>query len=244
MKYLIIILSIVCTASVISFFFFFPEKQPLKSDTVVSINGRPLTRQAIQEYKDKDIHHGENADFISEMITKQLLIEEAQRLDIDKEPGFRSALKTFYEHSLIKIVLERVEQDIEIDITEDEVNRYINSFGKIYSFFTYTTTESVTGEVIKTQGKLYSSPFEELGGHVQYVLASLQPGESAISYITGNERLGIYLEKVEGESIPPDNLSRDNIREQLRRIKVEAEVNSWIQDLRDQASITYNTTQE
>lgn len=244
MKYLIIIFSIISAASVISFFFFFSTQQPPASETVVSINGYPLTRQVIQKYKDKDIHHGDNADFISEMITKQLLIAEAQRLGIDKEPSFRAALKTFYEHSLIKIVLDRVEKDTQVSITEEEVDRYINSFGKIYTFYTYNTSETVKGEIIKTEGKLYSSRFDDLGDHVQYVLASLRPGDSAISYITGNEKLAVYLEKIEGESNPSHNLSRKKIKEQLRRIKVEAAVNSWIQDLRDNASITYNTTQE
>ncbi len=244
MKYLLIILAIIGFATLATFVAIWPEQQEDTGDTVVTINGRPLTRQDILDYKDKDMRHGEDEDVINEIITKKLLIEEAQRLNIDKEAGFRSALKTFYEHSLIKILTERTSQGISVEITEQEIDSFIHSFGKTFTFYTLKTTGKVSPQIIKAQGNEYISPFEDLSGELQQILAVMQPGETATTFITGNDEMAVYLEDVKGGGKSSQNIDREHIRQQLLQTKIEKHLNTWIEELRSQASITYHTTQE
>ncbi len=244
MKYLLIILAIIGVATLATFIAIWPEQQEENGDTVVTINGRPLTRQDILDYKDKDMRHGQDEDVINEIITKKLLIEEAQRLNIDKEPDFRSSLKTFYEHSLIKILMERINQEISAEITEQEIDSFIHSFGKTFTFYTLKTSAEESPQTVKNQGRKYISSFDDLSGELQQILAVMQPGETATTFITGNEKMAIYLEEVKGDGKSSQNIDRTQIRQQLLQTKIENHLNTWIEDLRSEASITYHTTQE
>ncbi|MEE4242991.1 MAG: hypothetical protein V2I36_16130 [Desulfopila sp.] len=244
MRYLLIILAIVGAATLATIIAMLPKDAPENNDAVVTINGRVLTRAEIQDYRGLDKHHGEDEDFINEIITKQLLITEAQRLNIDKEPGFRLALKIFYEHSLIKLLMERVNNDIEVDVSDAEVDSYLSSFGKTFTFYTMQTSATASPEVIKSKGKHYSSLFDDLSGELQQTLAAMQPGETRTTFVTGNDKMMVYLESVSGESTNGQNFDRDFLRRQLKQAKTETQVNAWIDDLRAKASITYHKTEE
>ncbi len=221
MKYLFIILSIVSAATIATLVLVWPEKQVNTDNTVVVVNGYSLTREAIQDYKDKSQHHGDQEDFIDEAITKQLLIAEAQRLNIDKEASFRLELKTFYEHSLIKILMERMHDEMTVEVTDDEVDHYLSSFGKTYTFYTMKTSSPVKGEEIKTRGKKYTKPFDELGKQLQQVLTGLKPGQSTMGFVTGSEKYAVYLEDISGETSKIQHLNRDIIRQMLIQSKEE-----------------------
>jgi len=240
MKYLFIILSIICAATIATLLFVWPDKKENTENVVVVVNGYALTREAIQFYKDKSQHHGDQQDFIDEAITKQLLIAEAQRLNIDKNPNFRLELKDFYEHSLIKILMERVHKDLTVEVTDQEVDHYLNSFGKEYTFYTIKTSTTLTSDEIKSKGEKSIELFEDLGQQLQQTLAELKPGQSTIGFVTGSEKYAVYLEKVSGETGETPHFNRDTIRQIIQQSKEETQTNNWIENLRQQASITFN----
>ncbi len=242
MKYLFTILAIICATTIATLLFIWPDKQEENTENVVVVvNGHALTREAIQFYKDKSQHHGEQDDFIDEAITKQLLIAEAQRLNIDKNPSFRLELKEFYEHSLIKILMERVHNDLTVEVTDQEIDHYLNSFGKEFTFYTMKTSTTLTSEEIKSNGEKSTELFEDLGQQLQQTLAELEPGQSAIGFVTGSEKYAVYLENVSGEpGETPPYYNRDTIRQLIKQSKEETKTNNWIENLRQQASITFN----
>lgn len=240
MKYLFIILFIVTATTVATLFVVWPEKQNNPDNVVVVVNGHALTREAIQYYKDKTQHHGAQEDFINEAITKQLLIAEAQRLKIDTEENFRHELKAFYEHSLIKILMERVHKELIVEVTDQEIDDYLNSFGKIYTFYTMKTSAPVSFDKIKEQGTKHIEPFEELSKPLQQTLAGLRQGQSTMGFVTGNEKFAVYLEVVTGQTKEIPQLDRDIIRQLLLQSKEETQTNNWIENLRRQAAITFN----
>ena len=243
MKYIFTIIAIFCLATICAVLILWPRQSAIPEDTVVIVNGQPLTRKAIREYQTKDSHHGNNEEAISGIITKHLLIAEAQRQGIDKEADFRFALKTFYEHSLIKILMERIEKDLTVQVSEEEVQNYLHAFGKTYTFYTYNTSRDIPIEQIKTMGIRHRQPFNDLAAHIQRTIVSLNPGDSEVVALTGNERLLLYLEAVDGETKIPENLDSSYVKEDLRQAKIETEVNHWIENLRKNASITYTTNQ-
>jgi hypothetical protein len=244
MRYLLIILSIVGAVTLATFFAILPEDRPESDDAVVTINGRVLGRAEIQDYRGVNKHHGEDDDFVDEIITKQILIAEAQRLNIDREPGFRLALKNFYEHSLIKILMERVNEDIKVEVSDEEVERYLDSFGKTYTFYTMQATGEISPETIQTQGTRYVALFDNLSGALQQTLASMQPNEMRTTFATGNAKMAVYLDTIAGESTDGQNFDRDFLRQQLVQTKTEVQINAWIDNLRANASITYHNTEE
>lgn len=244
MKYLIIILCILCAVTVATTVIIWPEGQRLADEGVVTINDRVLTRQDILDYKDRTAHHGSDNDFIDEIITKQLLIAEAQRQKIDKERTFRLSLKTFYEHSLIKILMERVTASMEAQVTDAEVEEYLQSFGKTFTFYTLESDGETFPDTIIKEGTHYSTRFDNLSGQLQQTLAGMEPGQTTTTYVTGNEKIAVYLEKISGLTKHSQDFDKKKIRKQLLQAKIEKQVNSWIEELRQQASITYNTSRE
>lgn len=244
MKYLIAILCILTALTLVTIVIIWPEGRTHPDEGVVTINNHTLTRQDILDYKDSTTHHGSNDEFIDEIITKQLLIAEAQRRKIDKERAFRLALKTFYEHSLIKILMERVTTSIEAEITDAEVENYLTSFGKTFTFYTLQTDGKTTLDTIMAEGKRYSTKFDNLSGQLQQALAGMEPGETTTTFVTGNEKIAIHLEKIGGATSESQNFDKEMIRKKLRQTKIEKQVNSWIEELREQATITYNTSRE
>ena len=244
MRYLLIILAIIGAATLATIFAILPENTPESDDAVVTINGRVLGRAELQDYRGMNTHHGEDDDFVDEIITKQILIAEAQRLNIDREPGFRLALKNFYEHSLIKILMERVNEDINVEVSDAEVESYLDSFGKTYSFYTMQSTGETSPETIKAQGTQYVALFDNLSGALQQTLATMQPSEIRTTFATGNAKMAVYLETIEGESTGSHIFDREFLRQQLMQTKTEVQINAWIDNLRANASITYHNTEE
>ncbi len=244
MRYLLIILAILCAATVITFFVILPEPQKAENDAVVTINGKTLTREELQNYKENAPLHGTNEEFLDKLITKQLLIAEAQRRNIDKEADFRKALKTFYEHSLIKILMERVNQDVDITVTDEEVERFAGSYGKTFTFYSLPITEPTDAEVIKAKGTRHTELFDDLGATLQQTLAAMQVNETAETFMTSNEKIAVFLEDIQGQSVSSGEIDKEAIKQKLTEEKLEEQLEIWMEELRKEASITYHNTQE
>ncbi|MDO9325198.1 MAG: hypothetical protein Q7T80_09615 [Methanoregula sp.] len=213
-------------------------------DILVTINGHDISRTDMQEEGRTGSHHGSNSDFIDSLITKQLLIEEAQKLGIDKEPSFRKELKEYYEQSLIKVLMERENTSLQVQVSDKEVDNYLNSFGRTYTFMRLKTMEPPSVESLKKQGMVHSARFEDLSENLQLVIASLKPGEMAMEFETGNENYAVLLEKIEGTTGRPASIDPIKVRKTLAEHKRRQQINNWINDLRKKASVTIHKQKE
>ncbi|MDJ0622667.1 MAG: hypothetical protein QNJ17_06860 [Desulfocapsaceae bacterium] len=245
MKYLIIIIGLFSALTAVTLLILvWPDDDNSQNDPIVTINGQPLTRQKIADVKNDANHSESDADNISELITKHLLISEAQRRKLDREPTFRLALKNFYEQSLIDTLLQQVKEEIETETTAAEVDTYLQSYGRIFTFYTLKTSGSVNQSKIKSLGTKYITRFDDLDLSLRHALATMQPGETTTALSSQDERIAIYLEAIQGEPVESQNYDIDLIREQIHQMKIERQVNSWVENLRNKAEITYHTNQE
>jgi len=244
MRYLLIILAILCVATIVTFFTILPEPQQESSDAVVTVNGKTLTRVELQNYKENSPLHDTNSEFLNKLITKQLLIAEAQRRNIDKEADFRKALKTFYEHSLIKILMERVNQDVDITVTDEEVEQFASAYGKTFIFYSLPINEPTDSETIKSKGTRHTELFDDLGAALQQTLAAMQINEMTETFMTSNEKIAVYLEGIQGESNATVEIDREAIKYKLTEEKLEEQLEIWMEELRKEASIIYHNNRE
>ena len=244
MKYLVIILTIILAITAASFLFVWPDQPKGKKDVVVTINGHDITRSDIQEEGAKGSHHESSGDFLNSIITRQLLIQEAQKQAIDKEPSFRRELKDYYEQSLIKVLTERKYASTQVQVADREVENFLGSFGKTYTFRLLKTREPLTVDFLKKNGILHSALFEDLSENLQLILANLKPGEMAMEFDTGNENSAILLEKIEGTGNRSSLISPEKARKILKEHKRRQQINNWINDLRKNASITFQKQKE
>lgn len=245
MKYLIITICLFAAITAATLLILiWPEKDSSADDPIVTINGQPLTRQTIVNLKSDTSQSESNDDYISELITKHLLIREAQRRKLDKEPSFRLALKMFYEQTLIDSLLQQVKDKIETETTADEIDRYLQSYGRIFSFYTLKASGNVNQSKIKSLGTKYITRFDDLDLPLRHALANMQPGDTTTTLSSQNERMAIYLEAVEGEPKASQDHDRDHIRQQIHQIKIERQLNRWVENLRNKAEIKYHTNQD
>ena len=244
MKYLFAILTIILAISAATFFFIQPEQLKEKKDVLVTVNGHDISRADVREEGRTGSHHESSSDFLDSVVSRQLLIEEAQKLDIDKEPSFRKELKEYYEQSLINVLLERKNTSIQVQISDQEIDNYLNGFGRTYTFMLLKAAAPPSLETLKTKGQLHSVRFEDLSENIRLVLSTLKPGEMAMEFETGNENLAVLLEKIVGAAERPASIDSDKVRMTLAEHKRRQQINNWISELRKKASVTIHKQKE
>lgn len=240
MKYLYYILAIVAAATLLSLFFLWPDQQVEEKDSLFTINGQNYTRESIMSQYSNSAYHSDNtAEMIDTAISRELLIQEAQRQAIDKEPSFRASLKNYYENGLIRILLDRKNDTIEIDITDADVDRYISFLNTLVTFTRLDKIPQSEKEAAGVTGVSTTSLFDDLAMPLKLLLASLSPGSFKVKFDTGNEQYAIRLDKIEPAMKEKDPApDREEIRLFLSEYERERIINEWYSDLRNQASIT------
>lgn len=240
MKYIITIIVIICAAASVTIYFIWPEKAPDTTNVAVTVNGHNLAKNSVETAgKTNGYHSEEYADLLDSAITRELLIQEAQRQDLDKEESFRMSLKTFYEESLIKTLIDRQYSAPTTIITGAEVDTYLSYFGKTVTFSRLPVVDHklhVSAEVTVPQNEVL---FDDLAEPMKILLSCLKPGEYAVKFDTGNEEYAIRLEKVGGASETITTLpAREHVKVMLEEYKQQQQIDNWLYELRNKASIT------
>ncbi len=238
MKYLRIVFAIVLMITIATLFYMWPNRPLEKKDVLVTINGHDVSRNDIQADGFSGSYHQTGAEFLDSVITKEILINEAQKQNIDKEAKFRKELKEYYEQALIKILMERENASIQVKVSDQEVENYLNCYGKTYTFLLLKSSAPPSLSDLKKEGTPHSGRFEDLSESLQLALAGLKPGERTMEFETGNENYAILLEKIEGTTDKNIAVGKEQARKILEEHKRRQKINSWIAGLRKRASIT------
>ena len=102
------------------------SKRGRKNETAVKINSFALTadefEELFHEYEAEDTPEN-RADALNNLITRKLLLEEAQRRGLDTQKNFLRSIESFWEQSLIQLVVDQKVREIvkNITVTESEV---------------------------------------------------------------------------------------------------------------------------
>ncbi len=210
-----------------------------KTNIAVTINGHELAKTTVTEAGAKTGYHNQDyAELLDSVITRELLIQEAQNQKIDKEESFRVALKTFYEESLIKILMDRQFNLPEVAVKESEIDIYLSFYGKVVTFTRVSVTKA-SGEISSSaQGIQNEVLFDDLADSLKFLISGLTPGKHAMKFDTGSEQYAIRLDKI----ISAEEIQRIPERAQARLLleenKRQQQIDNWLKDLRNKASIT------
>lgn len=243
MKYLLTIAAIACGLTMITGYFLWPEKQLPASTIAVTVNGHALSKNAIDEEGKQHGYHNENRSAkLNSVITRELLIQEAQRLKIDQEQSFRTSLKDFYEQSLIKTLMDRKYNEITISVDESEIDHYLSLFGKKITFTRISVATDPPYTLKQEEGLKNEVIFDDLAESLQPVIAGLAPGDHIIKFDTGSERYAIRLDAVNDvEGITGQLPKRHYVKTLLEEYKRQQLIAAWLNELRNNASITIHS---
>jgi hypothetical protein len=236
MKYLFTILAFVILCSAVTLYYLLPSNLSESQDVALSINGHLFSQEQLDDQHRREGYHSEDSESsMDSLVTRQLLLDEAQRLGLDKEDAFRKALKNYYEQSLIKILVDRNLQSIAVDVSEEDIDRYISCSGKM---FTFTRIPMAKGKLLEEQSRQNSVLFDDLSESLRLVLATLLPGERIVQFETGTEVGVILLNNIETvDGFEPVVYERSSVRELLGNYQKSFEIDRWINGLRKKATI-------
>ncbi|MFH0783432.1 MAG: hypothetical protein V2B20_15970 [Pseudomonadota bacterium] len=246
MKYLYIILTIIGLATILTLFFVFPEKRAPLKDIAISINGHDFVKETVTaEGKKYGYHSDQQSELFDTLITKELLIQEAERQEIHKEESFRQSLKNYYENSLVKTLLDRQNSKLQVSVSETDIDSYIAFLGKIVTFTRLDTIPKSASDAATAKGVTTTALFSDLASPVRLLLSSLQPSQYGVRFDTGNESYVLRLDSIEpSPEYVAKEADRQRIREMLEEYQKEQQMKRWLLDLRRNATITINKEQK
>ncbi len=241
MKYLTAILAIICVVTLLTLYFVWPEKPIDAANVAVTINGHNLAKTTVVAEGERTGYHDEKnyEALLDSAITRELLIQEAQRRNLDKEESFRKSLKSFYEESLIKNLMDRQYRDPKVDVSESEIDAYLAMYSHIVTFTRLPVTASFPKVPASKEGPRNEVLFDDLAEPLKFLLFRLKPGEFAIRYDTGSEQYAIRLDKVTpANGMVTAKPDRVRVKQLLEGGKRQQRIFDWLNELRNKASIT------
>ena len=247
MKYLISILCLLAAVSIITLVLIRPPKSVPEKDVVLTINDSKVTNEMIEKTRTKrSSHHDDNGALIDSIIVEKVLIQEAQRQKIDQEPEFRDALKTFYEQSLIKLLLDRKTEALDDTVTEAEIDSFLSYSGKTITFSTTKGSGNHKDSQINwARSNARTERFNDLSSTLQPLLVGLHPGEIRTVFDTGNEWFAVRVDEIiEDSDTTAAGFSRDAVKAILISYKQGQSLKRWINSLLSNAEISIKETKE
>ncbi len=220
MKYLLTIFILVAMSSMLTLYYLWPNTSQIAENT-----NSPSASSYHQP--------GEDAR-LAASATRQILVQEAQRIGIDKEDSFRMSLKEYYEQSLVKVLTDRKLAEMKVSVSEKDVDKYLSRFGNIVTFMRFPVEN---GEIKEDNGQQSTVLFDELSSTLRLLIADLKQGESAKQFETGTEISVVRLDKIEPADLPPVmKVDRNRVREQLENHQRSLEIDRWINGLQNKSS--------
>lgn len=91
-------------------------------DIVVTVNDYSISRDEFNDEFKASSYGGTDTpasrqDFLNTLIDRKLILQYAQRTGLDKEESFLKTIERFWEHSLLKVALDRKAREIGSKIT-------------------------------------------------------------------------------------------------------------------------------
>lgn len=205
------------------------------NDDALVVNDRVIGSGELAARFARQKNYYENREeFIQQVVTNQLLIQEAQRLGIDTEAEFRAAMENYYEQSLIKILMERKHESLQLEVSEVEIDRYQQLLGAWVAFTIATVSEDGDSTVAEERKE---SSFETLSPAVRMILVSEDLGVFSHPYQLEGKMVRCRLDEVRGSEAAAEDPSRAKVRDLLMALEKESALGDWIESLREKASI-------
>ena len=234
MKYVYYILVVLIAAVGFIVYQFFGDRPSKSKDAAIVVNERVISKD---EFKGmKPAHDESKEDFINTIITKELLIQEAQKQGFDKEESFRRSVQNFYEQSLIKALMDKKFSSLKASVTDEEIDRYRAFANKELDITLYTADNANNMKADRFREERKDVAFEDLSMELKGAVIGLKKGEMGSPFQTGEKYIAVKLndsKPVAGAREP----GREAVRQLLIEQKRELMMKEWLDGLRKKATI-------
>ncbi len=186
------------------------------SEPYLAINDRVISKAEFDRMLKKKPPHLSRELFIKAIIDRQLLIQEALKMKINKEESFRRSVENFYEQSLINVLLNRKLNSISVDATKDEISRYKYLSDKKL-IITKTIYPDMKDAKNGTKGviKKIDSDFRDMSDNLKFILLHLKKGKLSKPRWTPSGIVVYRLNDIQQSSMGTSNLNKQPALNQL-----------------------------
>ena len=202
----------------------------------------------------------EKEQLLETLISKEVLLQEAQKLNLDKEKSFMKEIEGYWEQALLKSLINKKIKELSpnIIVTDDEIANEYNRLkykvlAELYIFSDKTPAEQLSKsgvnfdqvkETLKAQ-MVSEMPADwyistDLPQKLDSYLFAMNPGELSPAIEYNDSWVVLKVLNIEERAIAPLQELKSRIREDIIRIKREDLMESWSAALRKKASIKIN----
>ncbi len=226
------------------------KSRPPQSREAVRVNERSISdeecRKAYEERASISPVPLDKQQFIDDLVTREILIQEAKRLGLDREEPFRRSIQSYYEQTLVKNLIRSKMSTIQVSADEREIVSSYEAMGKVYELSVVTLpTEREAKEAIR---HFPSGRAEKKNLHADEIppgmfasVQALRTGEvSAHPVACDKGFLVIRLDGYRREPVPPLETVREEIRKNIEEKKRQAEMERWLEELKKTSRVTIN----
>ena len=242
MKYLFYILAITFASCLIGILIV-PAIDQTSNDEVASlvINQRAFSAAEIENRKQHSPYHstGDEA-FLDDLIAKELLIQEAQRLEINQEESFRLAIKKHYEQALIKELLDRKYQALNSSPDQQALARTKTNLLSHFelAILTYPDLLAVQNNLPSSKQEI-ASDYLDLTEDVRDLLGPLSPGNLSAAVAADDHYIRVQLiSKTPFVDQAADQYPAESVNQLCAQELQRQAMTNWLNQLRQSAHIT------
>jgi len=152
-----------------------PPSEP-GSDELVVNELRLSSLELQQRWQQRPYHQSTQKEFLAELVSQQLLVDQAIKLGVANEQAFKNSVQTFFEQSLVRTLLERKIAELKIAVSEEEVTAWRQAMNQNYQL-TLIRTGRADDETVQASSQPLQQAFSLLPDAVKLIVLTLRPGE-------------------------------------------------------------------
>lgn len=237
MKYIIYILALSISLMVLAIYLSV-SRHASDKDIALTINNRHITRDEFNK-RFTDLYQVDKQGFINTLITKELMIQEAQKEGIDKTEAFRYSIQEYYEESLFKQIMDKKIKSLKVIVNNDELDKHLAFQNSTLSLTIFRAANEELAK--KGQFKVRDArvtDVKNLSSDIGERLENLNTGEHTAPLCSDLGCDVILLNKIERHPIPGLSIAeREEVRKILVDRKKQKALDAWIADLKARSDI-------
>ncbi|MEN8140636.1 MAG: hypothetical protein ABFR97_05360 [Thermodesulfobacteriota bacterium] len=237
MKY---IAAIILIATLITMGLLYEPASKGEGEQAIYVNGRTVSRAELETKTHRQpALLGGRENITDSLITRELLIAEALRQQIDHEESFQEMLKNFYEQSLVSVLVQRQLAAISHTPTAAEIEAYQSLTGREISLeLTPEEQQALSPDgADKGKAQLVTALFDELDLGVRMNILFMEEGQRSKPVKIFNDTYTITLKRISPKSVTGKTSDAATIRASISDYRREEIYANWLQGLRNRATV-------
>lgn len=99
------------------------------SPVVIDIEGIEITQDEFEQAFSRSAYAGQDSPevrraFLDNLVVRRLMLKEAEKRGLDRDPEFLKDVELFWQQSLLKLILDKKINELGVKVSEQEIKEY------------------------------------------------------------------------------------------------------------------------